>query len=153
VEVIPAPLLDIDVAMALAPSAAVAHIPAGTQTLELLRALETNAESDPRVAACARAGQLGLPITSSTGAGPVHWAVLPAELQGRDPIFIHGLAERSLILSTASPSPRLARTVGNLYPRWAIAWRVELPDAQPTKPVEEPTCTTRTPRPHHSMNN
>jgi adsorption protein B len=153
IEVVPAPLLDIDVAMALCPSAAVAEPAPGTLTLELLRALESSNEGDPRVAACSRAGRLGLPITSSSGAGPVHWAVLPTALQGRDPIFIHGLADRSLILATASPSPRLFRTVGNLYPRWAIAWRVELPDGQHHPVLEELPCTTRKLPAHPFLNN
>lgn len=152
-EVVPAPLLDIDVAMALCPSFTVAEVAPGTLTLELLRALESSAEGDPRVAACSRAGRLGLPITSSSGAGPVHWAVLPSALQGRDPIFIHGLADRSLILATASPSPRLFRTVGNLYPRWAVAWRVELPDPQNNQVLEELPCTIRKPSAHPSLSN
>jgi hypothetical protein len=153
IEVVPAPLLDIDVAMALCPSSTVAEPAPGTLTLELLRALESSAEGDPRVAACSRAGRLGLPISSSSGAGPVHWAVLPTALQGRDPIFIHGLADRSLILATASPSPRLFRTVGNLYPRWAIAWRVELPDGQNHPVLEELPCTTRKLPAHPFLNN
>jgi hypothetical protein len=153
IEVVPAPLLDIDVAMALCPSSTVAEPAPGTLTLELLRALESSAEGDPRVAACSRAGRLGLPITSSSGAGPVHWAVLPTALQGRDPIFIHGLADRSLILATASPSPRLFRTVGNLYPRWAVAWRVELPDGQNHPVLEELPCTTRKLPAHPFLNN
>ncbi len=153
IEVVPAPLLDIDVAMALCPSSTVAEPAPGTLTLELLRALESSNEGDPRVAACSRAGRLGLPITSSSGAGPVHWAVLPTALQGRDPIFIHGLADRSLILATASPSPRLFRTVGNLYPRWAVAWRVELPDGQHHPVLEELPCTTRKLPAHPFLNN
>jgi hypothetical protein len=84
-----------------------------------------------------RASLLGLPV-SAPDAGPFDWPVLPPELRGRDPIHVRGLAERSLVLATTHPTPRLARKVAALYPGWAIAWQVALPTPENVNDEENP---------------
>ena len=39
------------------------------------------------------------------------------------------------MLATPQPSPRLARALAALYPGWAIAWEVSLPEAPAVSPL------------------
>ena len=116
-------------------------------TLEVLDALEEDRAIEPVAAAHTRARALGLP-TSLPDPGPLDWPLLPPELRGPYPIYVRGLDDRALVLATARPNPRLSRAVAALYPGWAIAWEVALPDipvvAQPEKDEKRWTVDTQT---------
>ena len=62
---------------------------------------------------------------------------MPPELRGPRPIHVRSVDDRALVLATARPSPRLARAVATLYPGWAIAWEVSLPEIPVAVELEE----------------
>jgi adsorption protein B len=130
--------LDIDVALATLEG------PGDDAVAQALRALEALADEGDRgggeaqlrgaydviAAAHTRAELLGLPVVAAD-VGLLSWPLLPPDLHGADPVYIRALGPRTLVLATPRPSPRLHRAVATLYPTWAVAWEVALPDLAP----------------------
>jgi hypothetical protein len=139
VQIQPAEALDVDVALSMRESSPGGPDPRAMGTMDILEALEADGTLDATAGARARAKLLGLPVAVTIpGGSPLDLPLLPPELDGPHPIVVRALDDQSLVLATPHPSPRLARALAALYPGWAIAWEVSLPEAPAlSSPLEE----------------
>jgi bacteriophage N4 adsorption protein B len=136
VQIQPAEALDVDVALSVRECGADGEGHSAMCTMDMLEALEAEGTLDAPAAASARARLLGLPVTAASGS-PLDLPLLPPELSGPHPITVRALDHQSLVLATPHPSPRLARALAALYPGWAIAWEVSLPEPPARSSLEE----------------
>ena len=128
VEIQPAEALDVDIALSMREAG-----PAGAEQ-STMRTMDMLAALDAVAAAGVRAKLLGVPLARASSS-PLDLPLLPPELSGPHPIVVRALDHQSLVLSTPQPSPRLARALAALYPGWAIAWEVSLPEAPAVSPL------------------